>query len=990
MPNRSVVVELRAQVSSFVAGMKQAQQATANFSSKASKYLQNHSAELNDLGNKSALLGAGMALLAGRAVKGFASFDRQMSAVAATGDDARQSLDGLRKTALQAGADTQFSAEEAAAGITNLIKAGRSARDVIGGDLVGTLDLAAAGELEVARAAEIAANTMNQFGGEAGSVTHIADLLVSGANAASGEVTDMADALNNVGGVVHQMGYSLEETIGFLTQMAYSGQVGAEAGTRFKSMLMALQAPSSKATSMMDELNLSLYDSAGKTKSLTQFVSEYRAALDGKTQAEKDSYNATIFGSYGIQAANSAYQQAGGTLQDWIDKVNQQGAAQRQAAILTDNWAGDIERLGGSFDTVFIKSGSGANNVLRTMTQSANVLVDAVGELPGPLLTTLATLVGSGGLTVAGVGGLLKLTAAAADAKRNFEALGKAGKIAKLSVGGVGAAIAIGTLALSAWADAQAKAKEQADEFASTLVVVNGIATTTDATLKSFNEGLTDETAGFGPWSTKITELMSRMGISVKDAQDAYLGQEDAVARVSAAAHEYWRTVESKLSPAQIALTGGSADVVRWIDNERKTLDLSKSSTEEKAAADKDAGVAATSYADAVSQSKAAIEGNTEATTANANAVDQWIKKQWEGAEAALALSGSQVGFERMLDTTRVAMKKLVKETKDKTDLTNLDTKAGQDAMDILNQTTAGTLARVKTMQKEEESESAITAEMERGRQALVAQARQAGFTEAAIADLASKYDLLPENVTTTVGENGASEADIRVNNLLESIKKLPKDQRAEIRTIFNDQGLVAAESALAKIDKTTANPEIKTTLDDAAIKKAREELAKLRDKTINILIRQGRIQADGGMWEHFAAGGARDLSQLRSFQGDAGVTWGERGSGPWEAFISGAPQNHDRSLAIWSEVGRRLGADSEDRGFAQGAVIHRNEAPSYMTSGAVITNNYIHNTTTEPAGAGSGVVIHMIVNNPVAENLATTINKGLQAKAAAGLIGGS
>lgn len=319
-----------------------------------------------------------MAVIASRAVKGFASFDKQMSAVAATGDDARQSLDGLRKTALQAGADTQFSAEEAAAGITNLIKAGRSAKQIMGGDLTGVLNLATAGELEVANAAEIAANTMNQFGDAAGSVTHVADLLVSGANAASGEVTDMADALNNVGGVAHQMGYSLEETIGFLTQMAYSGRIGAEAGTQMKSMLLALQAPSSKAKGMMDELNLSLYDSAGNTKTLTQFVSEYRASLEGKTQAEKDSYNATIFGSYGIQAANMAYQQAGGSLQEWIDKINQQGAAQRQAAILTDNLAGDIERLGGSFDTVFIKSGSGANNVLRNMAQSANVLVDAV------------------------------------------------------------------------------------------------------------------------------------------------------------------------------------------------------------------------------------------------------------------------------------------------------------------------------------------------------------------------------------------------------------------------------------------------------------------------------------------------------------------------------------------------------------------------------------------------------------------------------------
>lgn len=79
-------------------------------------------------------------------------------------------------------------------------------------------------------------------------------------------------------------------------------------------------------------------------------------------------------------------------------------------------------------------------------------------------------------------------------------------------------------------------------------------------------------------------------------------------------------------------------------------------------------------------QKKAATEGdtsatdaNTTATAANANAVDDWIKKQWAAADAALALSGSQVGFERMLDTTAAATKKLAdRETRIQTSLTSI------------------------------------------------------------------------------------------------------------------------------------------------------------------------------------------------------------------------------------------------------------------------------------------------------------------------------
>jgi TP901 family phage tail tape measure protein len=62
----------------------------------------------------------------------------------------------LEALALKMGADTKYSAKEAANGIEELIKAGVSVKDILGGGLQGALSLAAAGELELADAAEIA------------------------------------------------------------------------------------------------------------------------------------------------------------------------------------------------------------------------------------------------------------------------------------------------------------------------------------------------------------------------------------------------------------------------------------------------------------------------------------------------------------------------------------------------------------------------------------------------------------------------------------------------------------------------------------------------------------------------------------------------------------------------------------------------------------------------------------------------------------------
>jgi hypothetical protein len=49
-------------------------------------------------------------------------------------------------------------------------------------------------------------------------------------------------------------------------------------------------------------------------------------------------------------------------IEEWTKKVNDAGYAQRQAAQLTDNLAGDLERLGGSFDTLLISIGQGSGD----------------------------------------------------------------------------------------------------------------------------------------------------------------------------------------------------------------------------------------------------------------------------------------------------------------------------------------------------------------------------------------------------------------------------------------------------------------------------------------------------------------------------------------------------------------------------------------------------------------------------------------------------
>ena len=216
--------------------------------------------------------GVAAAAAAGYVVKSFADFDQAMSNVQAATHESAENMDQLREAAIQAGADTAFSASEAAGAIEELAKAGVSTTDILGGGLKGSLDLAAAGGLGVADAAGIASVALTQFKLSGSDVGHVADLLAAGAGKAMGDVADLGAALKQSGLVASQTGLSIEETTGALSAFAAAGLLGSDAGTSFKTMLLNMTPQSKKAAQLMESLGISAYDAQGKFVGLAAYA----------------------------------------------------------------------------------------------------------------------------------------------------------------------------------------------------------------------------------------------------------------------------------------------------------------------------------------------------------------------------------------------------------------------------------------------------------------------------------------------------------------------------------------------------------------------------------------------------------------------------------------------------------------------------------------------------------------------------------------------
>jgi len=518
--DRSVKVVLKAEVSDFIGKMTSASKATQSFGKDAVAQAGKHKQSFDMVGKGLLASGAAIGAGLGLAVKKFADFDQAMSAAAAASGATGASLGALRDLAIKAGADTQYSATEAAQGITEMAKAGISAKDIMGGGLTGALSLAAAGQMDVGAAAEAAASAMNQFGLAGSQMGHIADDLSNGANAAQGSVADMSQALNQTGVVASSFGMSLDDTVTTLTMFAKAGMTGSDAGTSMKTMIQRLAAPTDQAKGLMDQLGLSVYDATGKFVGMSNFSGQLKTSLASYTDEAKNSALATIFGADAVRGATIAAKNGAEGFDALATQVTKIGGASEQAAKLTDNLKGDIERLGGSIDTALIQGGSAANGVLRTLTQGLTGAVNGIGSM-GPAGTQAAVglAAATSGVALLG-GGALVMLPKIAEAQKAMVALGltagRTGTALKIAGGAFGVfAVAAGAVAIGSFASQAQIATVSTDGLAASLGNLNANAKSTELTklFEGFN----------GKWGKDIdttSQALEAFGISAYNALD--------------------------------------------------------------------------------------------------------------------------------------------------------------------------------------------------------------------------------------------------------------------------------------------------------------------------------------------------------------------------------------------------------------------------------------------------------------------------------------
>jgi TP901 family phage tail tape measure protein len=257
----------------------------------------------------------------------------------------------------------------------------------------GVLQMSAAGQLGNAEAAEITANALNVFNLEGSEAVRVADLLAAAANSSSGEVRDMADALQMSASVFATAGMEIEELVAGISLMSNAGIQGSDAGTSLKQMLLSLQAPSKNAKALMNELGINIYDASGKMLDMRSIIDIFSTQMSGLTQEQRNFALATIFGSDAVRAANIVLMGGVEAYDTMLGKVTEVGAASKLASALMEGLTGSMENLKSAFETAAIAAIEPLKDDLKVLIDFAVKLLNAFADLPEPVREGIVKLI---------------------------------------------------------------------------------------------------------------------------------------------------------------------------------------------------------------------------------------------------------------------------------------------------------------------------------------------------------------------------------------------------------------------------------------------------------------------------------------------------------------------------------------------------------------------------------------------------------------------
>ena len=307
-------------------------------------------------------------------------YEAQLSSIKAIGNLQDSEMQKVDKLALEVGAATKYSSLEAAKGMEELIKAGVSVPKIMDGALLDALNLATAGELELADAAAIMSTSLNAFKSDGVTSEQAANFLAGTASSAATSVSELQHGLAQVSAVASTVGLSLKDTTVAMGLFANNGLKGSDAGTSLKTMLMRLTPETKPAVEQFQKLGLltkngtsAFYDMHGNLKSLSEIAGLLQTSMKDLNNEQRIQALTTMFGSDAVRGASILFKEGAKGADEFAKSMSSIKVAD-VATEKMNNAKGAIERLSGAWETAQITVG-------KSFLPSVEKGADALGKI---------------------------------------------------------------------------------------------------------------------------------------------------------------------------------------------------------------------------------------------------------------------------------------------------------------------------------------------------------------------------------------------------------------------------------------------------------------------------------------------------------------------------------------------------------------------------------------------------------------------------------
>lgn len=305
----------------------------------------------------------------------YGEYEDAMKQVQATmglaGEEGEEAFNKLSQAAKDAGASTRFSASESAEALNYLALAGYDTEQAIGA-LPGVLTLAAAGDMDLARASDLVTDSMAALGLEIADMDMYMDKMAKTSQKSNTDVQQLGEGILVAGATMKNAGQDLDTLNVMLGVLANRGIKGAEGGTKLRNIIMSLTSPTSAAAKELEGLGISVTDSSGNIRDMNDIFTDLNKELDGLSEADKMNALSNIFNKQDLAGVNALLSGTGDEMNNLYKELeNADGAAQQMSDTMESGLAGSVRSLKSAYEGLQIVIGE----------QFAEMAQGAVGDV---------------------------------------------------------------------------------------------------------------------------------------------------------------------------------------------------------------------------------------------------------------------------------------------------------------------------------------------------------------------------------------------------------------------------------------------------------------------------------------------------------------------------------------------------------------------------------------------------------------------------------